>query len=75
MRVRMLRLAAGPGGVFQPGAEMTVADAEGVELIRRGYAVPVPEAHETATSAPTEVRQPAASGSAKRRTQKAGGVE
>lgn len=69
MRVRMLRLAAGPLGVCPPGAETVVDDAEGLEWIRLGYAVPVPEAREVAAVEPQEVRTP------RRRTRKAGGVE
>lgn len=75
MRVRMLKLVAGPDGVFQPGAEMVVVDKDGLEMIQRGYAVPIPEKREVEAVAPQEVRQASAKRRARIRKESTGGVE
>lgn len=72
MRVRMLRLAAGPEGVYHRGAEIVVDDAEGMDLVRLGYAVPVKEAREVAAVAPPEVRK---APRARKTRKQVGGVE
>lgn len=52
MRIRMLKLAAGPAGVRSIGAELTVAEAEGLALIDSGAAELIPG---PAEEAPTEI--------------------
>ncbi len=60
MRVRMLKLAAGPGGVLQPGREFDLPSAVAVALIEAGaaevVAVRVVDRGETATLPPAETR-------------------
>lgn len=57
MRVRMLTLAAGPSGIYQRGAELVVSDAEGMDMVKQGYAVPVPDTREVAAMEQPETRQ------------------
>ena len=79
MRVRMLALSAGPGGVFQPGTVRDLPDGEAYELIEGRYAEQVdfaPPAAATETdpaesgadaSPPAAPAPPAASAKSKRK--------
>jgi len=39
MRIRMITLACGPNGNWNPGQVVEVPDAEGQQLVKGGYAV------------------------------------
>lgn len=55
MKIRMLKLAAGPRGVWQPGAVVEVEPDEAAELIQAGAGEPMREAKvETAVIEPGE---------------------
>ena len=53
MKVRMLTLMAGPGGVYRQGAEVKVDRETGNALIAAKFAVPASEM-EIATAPPAE---------------------
>lgn len=56
MKIRMIRLAAGPMGVWPPGTEVELNDVFAVSLIQSGAAVPVVGVYERAVVVQTEVR-------------------
>lgn len=60
MRVRMLTLSAGPGGVFLPGREYELDSVEAQALCAGGYAVPVPRAGKSIEDASTRPPENAA---------------
>jgi hypothetical protein len=62
MRIKMLTLAAGPDGVFQPGDERDVADAVGKALVLARSAVcldPTPTAEASYSHADAAVTESA----------------
>ncbi len=52
MRVRMVTLAAGPGGVRRPGDVIDVSSHEARDLLEGGYAVPVGRGEAETADAP-----------------------
>ena len=62
MRIRMITLASGPEGVFQPGREYNapgdMSQEKAQEMCEGGFAVPVKEERETAVSGAPETLAP-----------------